>query len=973
MKKMRSPITESVISLSGDYLLSIDPENIGREQRWFVKPSTDAKMTKAPVTIQQIYPNYHGVAWYWHSFIPKIKFHNEGRCLLHFYAVDYLAEVWLNGVYVGMHEGGETPFKLDVTNAIKQDSENLLAIRVLNPTNEPIDDIILKQTPHRNKVVPYTTGGSYNHGGIMQPVELIHTSAVRVADIFSKADAKSGKIKLQVTVRNDTEKTITGFLTALVAPAVSGGIIENVSDPQEFPKGDSLHNIELCLSEPHLWDLDDPYLYRATVGLDSDEYSHEQSIRFGFRDFSFHDGHFYLNNRRIFLRSAHTGNHYPIGMQLPHDLELLRRDLYYAKVAGFNMVRFIAGLSWQSQLDFCDELGLMVYEESYAGWCLENSPKMAERFDKSTSEMVLRDRNHPSVTIWGLLNETFDGAVFRHAVNSLSLVRSLDDTRMVLLGSGRWDGIWSIGSISNPESNEWEHLLGAEDPNAPKGEGWTGGYIGQAGDAHYYPAIPLSADSIKFFRELGSDTKSIFLSEHGDGGEVDAVRVVRLYEQQGISDKLEDYVLYKSEADKFLADWERFGMDSMFADQSDFMQQSQKINAEQRLVGLNAIRSNPKICGYSITGLCDQGMTAEGLWTTFRELKPSMLESIRDGFAPLRWCIFAEPVHGYKGQTFRLEAVLANEDVLLPGDYPVRFKVIGPNGVILDIEKTLKVSDKEQAIVLPVICEDLTINSSAGRYEIVAYFEKGGAPVGGRSHFFVSDPVNSSDFVESVTIWGDEEKLGSWLDGKGISYRNFADAEPNSREIILVGGSNGLPDDIEKFQSLARRIYQGGNAVFLTPQALKRGENPLGWLPLINKGEIRQTQGWAAGRDDFAKAHPIFNGMPSNGLLDLTFYRDLIPGQTFNGQDAPSELVAGSFAVGSYQPQGYYSGMLVAVYQFGAGRFIINSMRIFDNLDKHPAADYILMNCLRYASTDISKPLAELPDDFDNQLKIIGY
>ena len=219
-------------------------------------------------------------------------------------------------------------------------------------------------------------------------------------------------------------------------------------------------------------------------------------------------------------------------------------------------------------------------------------------------------------------NETPDDNVFRHAMSSLPLVRSLDDTRMVLLNSGRWDGRWSIGSICNPGSSAWEHLLGAEGSEAPDVKGLRGGYLEGAGDAHYYPPIPLSADSIRFFRTLGADTKNVFLSEHGNGGEVDAIRVVRLYEQAEARPDLEDYVQYRSEAEKFMADWERFGMDSMFTSPGDFMLQSQRVQAEQRLVGLNAIRSNPNLCGYSLTGLCDQGMTAEGLWTTFRELKP---------------------------------------------------------------------------------------------------------------------------------------------------------------------------------------------------------------------------------------------------------------------------------------------------------------------------------------------------------------
>ncbi len=81
----------------------------------------------------------------------------------------------------------------------------------------------------------------------------------------------------------------------------------------------------------------------------------------------------------------------------------------------------------------------MVYEESYAAWLLGDSPKLAERYDESVLGMIRRDRNHPSVVIWGLLNETADGPVFRHAAGLLPTLRTLDDSRLVMLNSGRWD------------------------------------------------------------------------------------------------------------------------------------------------------------------------------------------------------------------------------------------------------------------------------------------------------------------------------------------------------------------------------------------------------------------------------------------------------------------------------------------------------------------------------------------------------
>ncbi len=123
-------------------------------------------------------------------------------------------------------------------------------------------------------------------------------------------------------------------------------------------------------------------------------------------------------------------------------------------------------------------------------------------------EMVLRDRNHPSVTIWGLLNETFDGPVFRHAVDSLPLVRALDadapgaaEQRALGLPARHRLG------VSNPGSAEWEHVWGAEAPGAPAASSdWNrqiGGYFDRAGDAHVYPAVPHPPEIVRFLRTLG--------------------------------------------------------------------------------------------------------------------------------------------------------------------------------------------------------------------------------------------------------------------------------------------------------------------------------------------------------------------------------------------------------------------------------------------------------------------------------------
>ena len=168
----------------------------------------------------------------------------------------------------------------------------------------------------------------------------------------------------------------------------------------------------------------------------------ENSVRLGFRDFRVERGYFRLNGKRIFLRSTHTGNHCPISQTLPPAgaPDFLRLDMLYAKASGFNTVRFISGMAHPYELDLCDEIGLLVYEESLAGWMLADSPKMKERFDFSVREMGLRDRNHPCIAMFGMLNETYDAPMFRAAVAALPIVRQADEDRLVLLSSGRWDG-----------------------------------------------------------------------------------------------------------------------------------------------------------------------------------------------------------------------------------------------------------------------------------------------------------------------------------------------------------------------------------------------------------------------------------------------------------------------------------------------------------------------------------------------------
>ena len=1145
-------VATAVLSLNGAWSLATDPKNIGRKQKWFEKTQlANAKQTKVPWIIQEAFPAYHGVVWYSREFAAPTNPHADGRTLLRFWQVDYLAEVWLNGVPVGGHEGGETPFTLDVTTAIKLGQVNRLIVRVLNPTDAPIDGIRLSETARRCKEggANYVAGGSYNHGGITESVELLCVPSVYLEDLFASATshADAGKIHVHLSARNANTAVQKTHIVLTASSARGGETTATVTLDRDLPTGVSQVEADLPISSPHLWNLNDPYLYRVTarVVVAGSVDVAERSVRCGFRNFRFTDGYFRLNGQRLYLKSTHTCNHFPIGLQFSRDPDMLRRDMLNLKVMGFNMVRFIWGAATPMQLDLCDEIGLMVYEESYAAWPIAPSSKMPERFDAAVGELIVRDRNHPSVVTWGLLNETKDGPTFRYAAHMLPLVRFLDPDRMVLLSSGRWDlypvqnkigqsaafRVWPQDGSGEPwvavnPTTSTIHTAGITWPSGrlalhpgPQGElsaiRWTapqsgtveigGSFIGLAprattdihilhngrslfasslnldghpnteafdrklsvakgdtldfavgvgnkdyggdttelnlvikmaditynaaadfsdaknpngiwsygklathvastfvaygkqtpldipvgtlsnpgspiwedtlSDQHDYPRVPCTAGGIHNVRtRTGTKGQPLFFSEYGIGSAVDLWRATRHFEQEK-AEGSEDAQYLRALLDRFLADWKAWRLDETFARPEDFFMESLKKMAGQRTLCLNAIRSNPNIVAHNLTGANDHVLCGEGLTTLFRELKPGAIDAIFDGWYPLRWCLFAEPAHLAKGGKVHLEAVLADEDTLVPGDYPARVQVIGPRMTrVMDRAITVTIPPRNNGTNEPPFAklwfsEDVTIDGPAGEYKFLATFERGAAAAGGAASFYVSDPADLPSVTFEVVLWGDDAPTAKWLSDRGVRTRPFAVGAPVKREVILVAPKPPVPGGVAAFRELAQRMASGSTVVFLSPEVFAQGEQLTAWLPLAKKGTAKQIRGWLYLKDEWSKTHPIFEGLPSGGLMDYTYYRELISDLVFSGQEPPFEAIVGAVKAS----QDYDSGLMMSVYTFGAGRFVLNTLNIRNQLTTHPAAGRLLLNMLRYASSEANKPLAPLPSDFDQQLDALNY
>lgn len=137
---MKEIIKTNKQPLVSGWSVGTDPDNIGKDSGYPLSPTESARPAEVPSAIQERFPEYCGVAWYWCRFDCLIGGGGD-RLILRFGVVDYMAEVWLNGSCLGFCEGGETAFEFDVTDSIRKTGENLLAVRVINTCGKDIDGI----------------------------------------------------------------------------------------------------------------------------------------------------------------------------------------------------------------------------------------------------------------------------------------------------------------------------------------------------------------------------------------------------------------------------------------------------------------------------------------------------------------------------------------------------------------------------------------------------------------------------------------------------------------------------------------------------------------------------------------------------------------------------------------------------------------------------------------------------------------
>ena len=430
-------------SLNGDWHFKEDPNEVGEQEGWHRPGSVRGRVTRVPLPWQLAFDDlrgYSGTAWYERSFHLSDDYRGK-RIALAFEAVDHAAKVWVNGKAAGGHEGGQTPFLLTATELFNPGAENTVTVKVTDPS-EGLSFFM-------------DTHSLLNISGIWRNVWVEATGEIHVSDIFVVPDIDEAVAQASIQITGPPLSGETNLKLRLVVRAPDG---ERLSHEEllRLARTDSHFSIrrEIALKLPKalLWELDDPKLYEIHASLLSSRGAalDSASVEFGMRKLEAVGDRIYLNNRPLYIvgggldpgpygGAVDVNWHLPPPYALPTDEEI-QRDIRTTKSLGVNFVRVPLRSADPRFLYWADRMGLLVMQggpwtptEGIAG------KKGFERYKEWWSEAVLRDRNHPSVALWELFNESFgmsweqfksiSGQLYDH-------VKALDPTRFVLDNAG---------------------------------------------------------------------------------------------------------------------------------------------------------------------------------------------------------------------------------------------------------------------------------------------------------------------------------------------------------------------------------------------------------------------------------------------------------------------------------------------------------------------------------------------------------
>lgn len=454
---------------------------------------------------------YRGIGWY-RKELNLTKKYSDKNLFINFEGAFLKADVYVNGKLVGQHKGGYTAFTFDISSFVTIPGKNIISVKVDN--SKKLD-------------LPPISGDYTMFGGIYRDVYLISTLKIH----FDQMNFGTNGIFVDAPIVNNNEATIDvkGAITnqtdenknlILVSKVIdnSGNLITEIKSKIKVNAGatTNFQQSSKKIDKPVLWSTENPYLYTVQTSILSDEKNPVeydlQNSPLGFRWFRFSaDSGFYLNGKSLKLIGAARHQDY-MGLGNALDNDLNRRDVELLKAMGGNFIRISHYPQDPTVLEMCDKLGILVWEETPLGNNFYESEELKSTCISSLKEMIRQNYNHPSVVIWGYMNEIGLGTsklkdkekqkeIFtitaKFAKELDSIVHSEDKYRLssIAQNSGGKDYYLEYGMSTTPNIIGWNTYYG-----------WYKGNFNQFGE---------------FMDKMHNETPNIasVISEYGAGGD----------------------------------------------------------------------------------------------------------------------------------------------------------------------------------------------------------------------------------------------------------------------------------------------------------------------------------------------------------------------------------------------------------------------------------------------------------------------
>ena len=312
-----------------------------------------------------------GIGWYRKHFLLDCEAEPGGRYFIEFDGVYMNSTVYVNGQEVGHRPYGYSSFEYDITKYLKR-GDNVIAVKVDN-SDQP-------------------NSRWYSGCGIYRHVWLTKTNAVHVKHwgVHVQTDAKTGQIKVEADVEGNNYKVRNTVYDA------------------------SGKEVGLKVKNPHLWSVEDPYIYKVrTQVLVGGKVVDEVWTTTGFRDFKFDaETGFWLNGKNFKLNGV--CEHHDFGcLGAAVNEDAMHRKLSKLKAMGVNSIRSSHNPPAPELLNMCDTMGIIVMDESFDMWRRKKTAGDYARFfeewhERDLTDLILRDRNHPSILMWSIGNEVLE-------------------------------------------------------------------------------------------------------------------------------------------------------------------------------------------------------------------------------------------------------------------------------------------------------------------------------------------------------------------------------------------------------------------------------------------------------------------------------------------------------------------------------------------------------------------------------------